>query len=619
MNTTVGQLLVNEALPHDLRDYERVLTSKDADAMLEEVARRYPERYRDISKQLIGLGREASFVEGATLSLSDMVLPVEERAEMIKHVQDQTRKIMADKSLSKAEQQEALAGVYAEVRKFLTDQTYERGVAADNPFALQVLSRARGNPAQLTALMTTPGNYTDASDNIIPIFINHSYAEGLDPHEYWAGTYGARKSVISTKFATRDAGYLGKQFNQAAMRTIVSQSDCETAGGIPVDAGDDDNVGAVLARKAGKYPAGTVISKEVLADLQDEDLDEIVVRSPLTCNANNGVCKLCVGHRESGRFPKIGDHVGINAASALAERIAQGSLNVKHSGGLASNSDEGNVYAGFDVIEQLFQVPKTFPHRATVANKDGRIDAIEEAPQGGWNITIDDEVHYVLPEVTPRVKVGDRVEAGDQLSTGILNPRDVVRYKGVGEGRRYFTRRATQAFRDSGYAVNRRNMEVLVRGLIDHAKVTDPKGAGNFLPDDVVSYNSMAHSFKPRKDAAVTDLNGAVGMYLEQPVLHYSIGTRITKNIADQLGRFGHNRVMAHRDPPPFEPYMVSLREVPQHEKDWMAQLGSSYLKSNLLQNVHTGAKSEIHSTHPVPGIARGTEFGDVPKGKAGY
>lgn len=620
MQTTVGQLLVNDALPSDLRDYARTLTSKEADAVLAEVARRYPDRYKDISLNLVGLGRNAAYTGGATLSLSDMLMPIPERQEMLDHVRKQSKAIMADNQLSREEKMQALAGVYDKTRKFLTDQTYERGVASDNPFALQVLSRARGNPSQLSALMTSPGNYTDAEGKLIPTFIGRSYAEGLAPHEYWAGTYGARKSVVSTKFATRDAGYLGKQMNQSAMRTIVTESDCGTNSGIPVAVDDDDNIGAVLGRKAGKYPAGTVISKEVLADLQGQDLDEIVVRSPLTCASGSGVCKHCVGQREDGKFPAIGAHVGLNAASALAERIAQGSLNVKHSGGQSEvkDSDEDS-HAGFDIIEQLFQTPKTFPHRASVATVDGMVEAIEEAPQGGWNITINGEKHYAIPESKPRIKVGDTVEAGDQLSTGILNPHDVVQYKGIGEGRRYFMRRATKAFRDSGYTANRRNMEILTRGLIDHAKITNPDGAGDFLPDDVVSYNALAQSYKPRPDAQVTELAKARGRYLEEPILHYTIGTRVTKNIADQLKRFGHTRITTHADPPPFDPYLLSLREVPQEEKDWMAQLGSSYLKSNLLANAHIGATSEIHSTHPVPGIARGVELGNVPKGKAGY
>jgi DNA-directed RNA polymerase subunit beta' len=510
------------------------------------------------------------------------------------------------------QKQQALIGVYGQVQKFFVDNTYKSMLAKDNPFALQVVSRARGNPAQLAALMTTPGTYTDAYGNVIPVFVRHSYAEGLSPHEYWAGTYGARQGVISTKFATRDAGDLGKQFNQAAMRMVVTEDDCGTASGIPVPTDDKDMIGSVLARQAGKYPSGSVVSKEILQDLASNDkFEEIVVRSPLTCDLSQGVCKHCTGLREGGVFPKIGDHVGINAASALAERIAQGSLNVKHSGGM-SKGDGDKVYAGFDVIEQLFQVPKTFPHRAAVATRDGRVDRIEDAAQGGQNVYVDDEVHYVLPESRVSVKEGDRVEAGDQLSTGILNPREVVQYKGIGEGRRYFTQRAAQAFRESGYSINRRNLEVLVRGMMDHAVVDDPGGSGDYLPGDIVSYNALARGYRPRPEAQQQDVDQAVGQYLEQPILHHTIGTRITRGMATQLKRFGHKRVLTHAAQPTFQPYMVGLRAVPQQEKDWMAQLGSSHLQKNLLKNVQRGAESSTHGLHPVPGLAKGVEFGQT-------
>lgn len=612
MSTTIGKLLVSEALPDDLRDPDRVMTSDETDAVLAQVAARYPEKYRDISRDLMKLGQEASFTEGATLRVSDLLNPLGvDRDDLVKHVRQQVQKVTSNPDMTPEEKQLAIATVFNKMQKFITDSTYKQALKAKNPFALQVLSKARGNPGQLAALMATPGVYMDAEDNIIPTFIGRSYAEGLRPDEYWASTYGARKSVISTKFATRDAGYLGKQFNQASMRTVVTGDDCETPTGIPVDVDDNDNIGSVLARPSGRFPAGTVISKEVLGELRKKGPAEIVVRSPLTCSYGQGVCAQCTGLREDGKFPKIGDHVGLNASSALAERIAQGSLNTKHSGGQSKGESGGeDTYAGFGIIDQLFQLPKVFPHRATVSDLDGRVERIEEAPQGGWNVWIGGSQHYVLPESKVSVKVGDVVEAGDQISTGLVNPREVVQHKGIGAGRAYFTQQATKAFRDSGYNMNRRNMELLVRGVMDHARIDDPKGLGDYLPDDVVSYNQLAFSYRPRQGAVTRDIGQATGGYLEQPALHYSIGTRVTPSVIKSLQKHGVNRVMTHSDPPDFTPYMPGLRAVPQHEKDWMAQLGSSYLKGNLLKQVHRGGESDIHGLHPLPGIAKGVEFG---------
>jgi DNA-directed RNA polymerase subunit beta' len=615
MPTTIGKLLVNQVLPPGFQT-DAVLNKDAADELLARIAETHPDKYREISHKLMQLGADTVYTEGTTLRLSDTRVPVD-RAVLLQHVKDQTRRIAADDSLSKDDKEAALAGVFALVQDDLKKQTYAAALAANNPFALQVKSKARGNQSQLMSLMTTPGIYEDADGKVVPTFIRRSYAEGLRPHEYWAATYGARKSVISTKFATRDAGDLGKQFGAAANATLVTEDDCETAGGLPVDTDDTDNLGTVLARDVGKFKAGTVISAPVLAELKKHN-DKIVIRSPITCGAKRGICKQCAGIRETGDFPEIGYNIGVNAASALAERIAQSSLNVKHSGGVAGSKGE-TVYAGFPIVEQLAQVPETFPHAAPLASLDGRVDEIRDAPQGGQLIVVNGETHYVPAGRKLYVAAGDTVEAGDQLASGIIDPSEVVQYKGIGEGRRYFANRMTQAFRDTDYGVNRRNVEVLARSMIDHVVSDDVDGSDATIPGEIVSYNTMVSNYRPRKDAAFTAPTAAVGSYLEQPVLHYTVGTKITRKVADELGKFGHNRVMVHKNSPPFIPSMQSLRKVPQHEPDWVARLGSSYLGSGLLKSVHRGATSNLHGLNPVPGIAKGVELGKVPPGTAGY
>jgi len=614
--TTIGSALVNAALPPEYQAEGRTLGKKEADDMLAEIAKTHPEQYRSISWQLMQLGRNAAFDEGTTLSIDDLDTPFD-KSEMLAHVAKQEERIQADKSLTPAARQQALESVYAAVQKYFTDQTMDSALAAGNPLALQVKSKARGNPSQLAALLTSPSIYQDAYDNTIPVFIRNSYAEGLEPHEYWAATYGARKGVISTKFATRDAGYLGKQFGAAVQPVLVAESDCGTPFGIPVRSDDDDNLGSVLARPVGDFPAGTVVNRQVIAEANKLKQDEMVVRSPISCAAKQGVCKHCVGIRDNGDFPEIGHHIGLNAASALAERIAQSSLNVKHSGGQGDDTEE--VYAGFDVIRDLAEIPSTFPHRASVAEQDGKITSIAEAPQGGYNIMVDDTLHYVGPNITLRVNEGDEVEAGDQLTGGILNPADAVRLKGIGEGRRYFAERMTKAFRDSGLAVNRRNVEVLSRALIDHVAVSETDGVGHHLPGDIVSYSNMAYTYKPRKDAKHIGPKQAVGMYLESPALHHTLGTRITKKMATQFGKHGVERVTAHQEPPGFVSNMVSLVKVPQHTDDWMARLSSNYLQTRLLQDVQRGSTSNIHGLHPVPGLAKAVEFGRPKGNQVGY
>ena len=610
MLTTLGQTLVNDALPEAYRDHARTLTKDEADKMLGAIAKNHPEQYRKLSHHLMQVGREVSFLEGSTLKLSDL-LPVMDKTDMLKHVDEQEAAIDADKTATPEQKEETRDKLYGEVEKYFTEGTYAAADAAHNPFALQVKSKARGNKQQLAMMLTTPSMYQEPSGKTVPLFIRHSYAEGLSPAEYWAATHGARTGLVSTKLGTRQGGYLGKQLGVAAITQIVTQADCGTPYGIPVKAADHDNLGAVLARPAGGFSAGTVIDKSVLAKLDKEKLDTIVVRSPVTCRLPEGLCKVCVGQRENGKFAEIGDNIGLNASSAIAERIAQGSLNTKHSG--KKNKGEA-VYAGFPVIEELVQIPSTFPNRAAVSEHDGTVDKIEPAPQGGTNVYVDGQVHHVPQEMKVLAKVGDKVEQGDQLSDGVVNPAEVVQYKGVGEGRRYFTDRFTQALRDSKFDVNRRNVEVLSRALIDNVQVTDADGAGSYLPGDIVHYQGMANTYKPRADAQKLPLAHAVGQYLEEPVLHYTVGTRVSRGMVNQLKPLDITEGTVHTKPPGFEPKMVSLVKVPAYEKDWMAQLSSNYLENRLLTSVHRGGESNIHGLHPVPGIAYSAEFGEPKK-----
>ena len=606
--------MVNEALPSKYRDYHRTMTKGEVDKVLADIAHNDPTKYREISHKLVQLGRETAFTEGTTLKLSDTLVPFD-KADILKHVHDQETKILKDLKLTDDEKEKALNIIYGEVHSLILKQTYDTALKNNNPFAIQVKSKARGNPVQLAALMTTPGVYQDANDRTIPVFIDHSYAEGLDPHEFWAATYGARKGVISSKYSTRQAGALGKQFGTAVNTMVVTKDDCGTPYGVPMLAADRDNLGAVLARPAGNIPAGTVITKEVMAKIEKQGDDEIVVRSPMTCSLPEGLCKQCVGMREGGKFPPIGYHVGINAASALAERIAQTSLSAKHSGG--QNDPAGKqVYSGFDVVNQLVQIPKTFPNRAAVSEIDGEVTKISPAPQGGMYVTVADKDHYIAPDLPVTVKVGDKLDRGDVLSEGILNPADTVYYKGLGEGRRYFTNRLTQAFRDSNYEVNRRNVEVLSRAMIDHVAVDEQTGLGQYLPGDIISYNALANSYKPRLDATMAEGKKAVGRYLEEPALHYTIGTQLTKKMVDTLNKHGVKSVLTHQEPVGFTPNMVGLTKVPSYTDDWMARLGSSYLESRLLQDVHRGAKSKLHSLNPLPALAKGTELGQHEEGE---
>ena len=617
IQATLGQVLVNQALPKEYRKYDRVLVGNELDDLLKDLATKDPEKYRETSHKLVQLGSEHSFLEGTTLKLSDLVSPID-RKELYDYIDKQEDKIDSSTAMTPSERNQARTALYGEVQKLIADTTYDKALKSKNPLALQVLSKARGNPIQLSAMLSTPAMFSDNKGRTLPVFTRHSYAEGLNPAEYYSATFGARTGVKSTKFATREAGDFGKQLNVASAGLVVTEPDCGTINGIPVDVTDHDNVGSLLAKNVAGFKMGTPVTGKMLAELKRQGIKKVIVRSPIACNAKDGgVCAHCAGLREDGKLPSMRDHIGLKASSALSERIAQGALNVKHSGGQKDKGEE--VYAGFPIIEQLGSIPKAFKHKATLASTDGQVSRIDEAPQGGYNVLVGEETHYVEPDRDLSVKVGDQVEAGDQLSNGLVNPAEVVKYKGLGEGRKYFTERLTKVFRDSKLKVNRRNVEVVAKAMINHVNVQEPQGLGDYLPGDTVSYSALAHSYRPRKDAEHLTPQTAVGKYLEQPVLHHTIGTRVTKRMVKELKDFGVDKVLAHPNKPGFEPEMIRLRAVPHHGDDWMGKLQGSYLQTVLLQDAQTGGTSNIHGTNPMPGLAYGVEFGQSKPDKVTF
>jgi len=280
----------------------------------------------------------------------------------------------------------------------------------------------------------------------------------------------------------------------------------------------------------------------------------------------------------------------------------------KHSGGVAGAG--AGAISGFKHLNQLVQVPKTFQGGAAHAQLDGKVQSIEEAPQGGNFVTISGKKHYVGQGFPLRIKQGDEIEAGDVLSDGTPNPAEIVKHKGIGEGRRYFVKAFKDSLTDSGTYGNRRNIELLARGLINHVRLTDE--VGDWSPEDVVPYQLLESQWKPRPGNLVVPLSQSKGYYLEKPVLHYSVGTRMQPSIMKQLKEYGVPNVSVHPDAPPFEPEMIRGMANAAHDPDWMTKMLGSYQKGSLLSSVHRGAVSDEAGTSYVPALSRGIDFGQV-------
>lgn len=597
---------LNRILPEDMRQESFDMSKKGMSELMVRLARDHPDSYREVAKKIGDLGRRNAFLRGFTIGPDD-TQPVIDTSTYYTRMDAELAALRAQKLPSEKfdEERNKIMQRYSDA---IEKDTMQAALKSENAFARSVASGARGNPAHVKAILSTPGIYADAQGNIIPLFVRNSFAAGVRPAETLAGTYGGRAAVISTKVATAKGGDWSKIVNQSTSNYNVTIKDCGANNGLDYDPSDSSLRGRVLARDVAGLKAGDVIDRYALAKIRKQD-KPVIARSPITCRAEHGICAKCAGLDADGNFPKVGSSLGITSGQSVGEPIVQSGLNAKHNAGAAKGKKE---FSGFDVVSQFTQIPEEFKDKATVAEKDGIVTAIREAPQGGHYVTIDNVAHFVLPGFELMVKPGDAVEAGDQLADGLVNPADIVRLRGLGEGRRYYADRLERILKDSGQPPDRRNVELIARATVDHLRVDDADEGSDFLPDDLVREADFLKRYKPPQDTAPTPLGKLTGLYLQQPVLHYTVGTRITPKMIERMRKVGAEQVLASPTAPPFTPEMQRLRTASHSNRDWMASLSTSYLGKQMVQSAERGDETNVEENyHYAPRLAAGVGFGE--------
>lgn len=279
----------------------------------------------------------------------------------------------------------------------------------------------------------------------------------------------------------------------------------------------------------------------------------------------------------------------------------------KHGGAVG-----GSRISGFKFIETMANPPKEMPFGATHAQDDGRIEKILDNVAGGKDVYINGKKHYVSSDNQLLVKEGDMIEAGDVISDGTPNPREVVKHKGVGEGRNYLLNTLYKSYRENkiGSKMLRRNLEPVVRGIVNHVQLND--FWNGHAPDDIVNYNYLENKWQPRQGSEMRNISESVGRYLETPVLHYTVGTKIRPSVVNQFKKFKIDSVLTHNEPPPFTPHMLRATDNLQYDPDWQVRLGGQYLQRGLLDAAHRGMTSSPNSTSFMPALMQGK---DITKG----
>lgn len=589
---TLGQHLVDAVLPKGWRHNDEALSKGVLNESLVRLAKANPDAYPEVVTRLKRLGDEVATLEGISVGLDDIAPHPERDAMLAPHVQTfEAAKTTADKEKALFSAQDAM----------LSLAKRDKGAMGE-----MVRSGGRGNAAQLMRAVGSPVMARDSRDRTVPWLIKKSFSEGLTPADAWVAGGEARVNAVRSNISVVEPGDLAKILVNNMGDKLVTTVDCGTHNGIEMAATDPHLIDRYLTD-------GRLVTPGLAATIATKG-DPVTVRSPMTCEAPHGICQHCQGLDSAGHTHAIGTNVGMRAAQALSEPLTQFSLNAKHGGRVAAAVSGRKQLEGIKGVRQLLEIPTSFLHKAVLADRDGKVGSIAIAPQGGSYVTVEDSRHYVPPDQRVTVAIGQSLFAGDVLSDGVPRPDEIVRHKGLGEGRRYLVDALHDVYRRAGADVDKRHLETLARSVLSHVQIVDPGPDDAFMKGDVVDYNKFRATLA--KSHQRLGLSNAAGETLAQDVFHYTAGTRITPDVMSTLARRGVHEVNVADEAPIAVPVMRPASRTPLLNPDWMARLGHRYLKDSLLAGAHRGDLADVHSYSPVPAYAAGTEFGQGPEGR---
>jgi DNA-directed RNA polymerase subunit beta' len=514
--TTLGRALFNEALPADYPYIEAVADKGQISAIVNDLAERYPKvEVAAALDRIKDAGFHWATRSGVTVALSDIVTPPNKPA-IIAGYEKQAAKVQDqfDKGLTTdAERRQELIEIWnkatAEVATAMQDN-----FATDNNINRMVSSGARGNWMQVRQIAGMRGLVSNPKGEIIPRPIVHSYKEGLTVAEYFISTHGARKGLADTALRTADSGYLTRRLVDVSQDVIIREDDCGTSKGLDLTIAAkgadgvlvrDSNVeNSVYARSLaedavdakGKViaPAGSDIGDVLIETLIAAGIEQVKVRSVLTCESAVGVCAVCYGRSlATGLLVDIGEAVGIIAAQSIGEPGTQLTMRTFHTGGVASADD---ITQGLPRVTELFEA-RTPKGASPIAEAAGRI-TIEDTDRARRIILTpdngDEPIAYpVLKRATLLVEDGQHVELGQQFHVGNLDPKEVLRVKGVRAVQQHLVDGVQGVYRSQGVPIHDKHIEVIVRQMLRKVTVVDHGDTG-LLPGELVDrlkYNEL--------------------------------------------------------------------------------------------------------------------------------
>ena len=533
VESTLGRFIFNEILPQDLGFVDRSIPGnelvlevdfhvgkKGLKQILEKVINIHgATTTAEVLDDIKAMGYKYSTRAAMTVSISDMTVPAKKPA-LIQQAQDTVDQITKNYKrglITEEERYKEVIETWKDTDDVLTHELLS-GLDKYNNIFMMADSGARGSDKQIKQLAGMRGLMADTTGKTIELPIKSNFREGLDVLEYFMSAHGARKGLSDTALRTADSGYLTRRLVDVSQELVIRETDCcegtnREIPGMYVKAFMDgkEEIESLQERITGRVScedildadgnvlvaanhmitpkrAALVMSKGV--DKDGNPLDQVKIRTILTCRSHVGICSKCYGaNMATGQAVQVGEAVGIIAAQSIGEPGTQLTMRTFHTGGVAGD----DITQGLPRVEELFEARKPkglaiiteFAGTATIKDTKKKREIIVTNKETG------ETKAYLIPYGS-RIKImdGAELEAGDELTEGSVNPHDILKIKGIRAVQDYMIQEVQRVYRLQGVEINDKHVEVIVRQMLKKVRVEN-NGDSDFLPGtliDVLDY-----------------------------------------------------------------------------------------------------------------------------------